>query len=314
MDQQQELIKAIEDIGDLIGNTHLEKFSNNDTGNGCQIYAKLEWQQLGGSVKARPAYNIIKQALMAGELTPNKILIDASSGNTGIAYAAIGRKIGIKVEICLPSNASRERIDILKKLNATIRFTSPFGGTDEAQLIAKKTYESRPGLYFYADQYANNHNWEAHYATTAEEIFDETKGKITHFVAGLGTTGTMMGTGRRLKELNPSIKLIGLQPEAALHGLEGWKHLDTAIVPKIYNPSLLDEVITIYTEEAYDLIRDINVSKQLLLSPSSAANLVGAQKVAANNAHRVVVTVFPDDVSKYGDVLKQIFETRTYAA
>ena len=199
---------------------------------GVHIFVKKEWEQLSGSVKARAAFNIIRDAILKGDVHPGKILLDATSGNTGIAYAAIARDLGLRVTLCLPENASSERKTILTQLGAEIIYTSAFEGTDGAQAVALELSQQRPDLYFYADQYKNDNNWKAHYQSTAPEIL-ESFPMITHFVAGLGTTGTFTGTGRRLKEFNPHIKLIALQPDFALHGLEGWKHLETAVVPGI---------------------------------------------------------------------------------
>ena len=192
---------------------------------------KQEWMQLSGSVKCRPAYRIFLDAIEKGELTEDKTLLDATSGNTGIAYAAIGSALGIKVALCLPENASKERKQILASLGAEIIYTSKYEGTDGAQDVAKGLAQRKPDKYFYADQYKNDNNWKAHYHTTAVEIFNDIP-HLTHFVTGLGTTGTFVGTGRRLKEFNPEIQLISFQPDSAMHGLEGWKHLETAIVPR----------------------------------------------------------------------------------
>lgn len=308
-DQLKSLVVKLEN---QVGNTPLADLSRLSPNSKVTILAKQEWHQLGGSVKARPAFNIIKQAVFTGALSPEQHLLDASSGNTGIAYAIIGDSLGIPVTICLPQNASKERIALLKKYRAEIIFTSPFGSTDEAQEQARALTLQHPGKYFYADQYANANNWKAHYHTTADEIFKQTDKEITHFVAGLGTTGTFVGTGRRLKELNSSIKLIALQPDMALHGLEGWKHLDTAMVPSIYDDSIADEMLAISTEASYQLIRTIYKHYGYHVSPSSAANLVGAIKVATEIKQGTVVTVFPDNADKYQDVIDSIFKNTTY--
>ena len=226
------LLKRLNSIGKFVGNTPLFPITNIYNKKGVKIYAKLEWQQLGGSVKSRPAFGIIKNAILSGELHEGVRLLDATSGNTGIAYAAIGAALGVSVSICLPENATEERKTILKAYGAEIIPTSKFGTTDEAQEVAREIHAKNPGKYFYADQYGNENNWKAHYLSTADEIFQQTRGEVTHFVAGLGTTGTFVGTGRKLKELNPGIRLISLQPDAAMHGLEGWKHLETAAVAK----------------------------------------------------------------------------------
>ena len=270
-----------------------------------ELYAKQEWKQLGGSVKCRPAYNIILKALENGDLNERKTLLDATSGNTGIAYAAIAAKIGIKVAICLPENATKERKAILQSLGVEIIFTSRLEGTDGAQLVAKDLIKKYPDKYFYADQYRNANNWKAHYYTTAPEIFSALPG-ITHFVAGLGTTGTFVGTGRRLRELNPSIHLTSLQPDTALHALEGWKHLETAAVPLIYDASVANENLEISTEEAYEIIKAGARHENLLLSPSSAANIAGALKVIEKIEKGVVVTVLPDNAEKYSEVIRKL--------
>ena len=233
-----------------IGNTPLVELSGISPNRQVAILAKQEWQQLGGSIKARPAFNIIKQAIFSGQLQPGQHLLDASSGNTGIAYAIIGEALGIPITICIPQNASPERINLLKKHGAEIIFTSPFGSTDEAQEKAVMLSRQYPDKYFYANQYANENNWRAHYQTTAYEILKQSANRITHFVCGLGTTGTFVGTGRRLKEKNNSITLVSLQPSLALHGLEGWKHLPTAMVPPIYDRSIADLSLEVSTESA----------------------------------------------------------------
>jgi S-sulfo-L-cysteine synthase (O-acetyl-L-serine-dependent) len=256
-------------------------------------------------VKCRAAYRIFLDALEKGELNEHKTLLDATSGNTGIAYAAIGSALGIRVALCLPENASKERKQILTAFGAEIIYTSKYEGTDGAQELAKEMAQKNPDKYFYADQYKNNNNWKAHYHTTAVEIFRELPG-ITHFVTGLGTTGTFIGTGRRLKEFNPDIQLISFQPDSALHGLEGWKHLETAIVPGIYDPFVADKNIEVRTEEAYEVVRNAAKYEGLLLSPSSAANIAGALKIIDELEEGIVVTVLPDNADKYSEVIKKI--------
>jgi cysteine synthase B len=302
------LEKKIVEIGNQVGNTPLYKFSRNlYNKSGVLIYAKKEWLQIGGSVKARAAYSIIHSAIRTGKLNEQTILLDATSGNTGIAYASIAKEAGIKVSLCLPENASFERKEILKSLGVDIVYTSRFDGTDGSQLKALEMARDHPGKYFYADQYKNENNWKAHYYGTALEIFSEVP-EITHFVAGMGTTGTLVGTGRRLKELKPSIKIIAFQPDSALHGLEGWKHLETATVPTIYDPSVADEIVEISTEEAYEMLRKVNEKEGLLLSPSSAANIAGAIKVAETIREGTIVTILPDNADKYSDVIKKLIE------
>lgn len=299
--------EKLERLEAYIGSTPLFPLSNVFSKPGVEIYAKLEWQQLGGSVKARPAFNIIKEAVLQGELDGGRKLLDASSGNTAIAYASIGAKLGIPVSICLPENASEERKSSLQAFGAEIIYTSKFGTTDEAQERALRLSTEKPDLFFYADQYANENNWKAHYYGTGNEIFEQTGGRITHFVAGLGTTGTFTGTGRKLKHLKASVELISLQPDASLHGLEGWKHLETAIVPKIFDPQLADRNLEIDSYEALEYVKKTAQLEGLFLSPSSAANLVGAIKVAEELDHGVIVTVFPDNAEKYGEVIRSLF-------
>ncbi len=301
------LVKRLNSIGKFIGNTPLFPINNIYRNKGIKIFAKLEWQQLGGSVKSRAAFSIIRNAILSGELREEIHLLDASSGNTGIAYAAIGAALGIKVSICLPENATEERKTILKAFGADIIYTSKFGSTDEAQKVAQEMYAQNPQKYYYANQYNNENNWKAHYFGTAEEIFRQTKGEITHFVAGLGTTGTFTGTGRKLKELTPNIQLIALQPDSAMHGLEGWKHLETAIIPGIYDSKLANVQKEIDTFDAYDLIRETAKAEGLFLSPSAAANLSGAIKVAEEIEEGVIVTVFADNAEKYSEVNKNLF-------
>lgn len=300
------LIKRTQALQQQVGNTPLFKITKLFTKKNISIYAKQEWMQLGGSVKTRPAYNIIRSAIESGELNSNKILLDATSGNTGIAYAIIARELGLKVALCLPENASPERKQILQELNAEIIYTSKFEGTDGAQEVARSLAEKYPQRYFYASQYTNPNNWKAHYFTTAMEIYKELPG-ITHFVAGLGTTGTFVGTGKRLKSLNADIKLISLQPDFPMHGLEGWKHLETAVVPAIYDSTIADEMIQVGTEEAYDIIKRTAQTEGLMLSPSSAANLAGVIRVANKIDKGIIVTVLPDNADKYAEVIKHLF-------
>jgi len=272
------LIRKAARLRDKVGNTPVVKISRLVKNNKVELWAKQEWKQLSGSVKCRAAFWIINDALHTGELNENKILLDATSGNTGIAYATIGAALGIRVTLCLPENASQQRKEILRTLGAHIIYTSKFEGTDGAQQEAKRLAAEYPHKYFYADQYKNENNWKAHYHTTAVEIISQVPA-ITHFVAGLGTSGTLVGTGRRLKENNPGIQLISLQPDLPLHGMEGWKHMETAIVPTIYDPTVADQNFEVSTEEAYQTLKDAAEYEGLLLSPSSAANLAGALRL-----------------------------------
>lgn len=304
---RKSLKERVDDLGKYIGRTPLYSFDRVREGE-YMLFGKLEWHQIGSSVKARPAYQIIRQAIENEALTSKKTLLDASSGNTAIAYASIGAKLGIAVTICLPENASEERKKILNGLGAELIYTSRYGGTDDAQDEALRLYRSDPEKYFYADQYNNKANVLAHYLTTAEEIWEQTMGKITHFVTGLGTTGSFTGISRKLKEKNPLIKTISLQPDGPLHGLEGWKHLETAKIPGIYDPTSADENLFIDSAEAYDMVKNIAKKEGLLVSPSSAANVVGSLQVASKFKHdAVIVTLLPDNAEKYGEILHTIF-------
>ena len=299
------LLEKVNSLEFQIGNTPLLPIEHLHTNPKVKIYAKIEWEQLSGSVKARAAYFIIKKAIENGDLDENKILLDATSGNTGIAYATIAKALGIKVTLCLPENASNKRKEILQNLGVELIFTSKFGGTDDAQLVAQSLAELYPDKYFYANQYANDQNWLAHYTTTGKEIIKDAP-EITHFVAGLGTTGTFVGTGRRLKEYNPSIKLIALQPDLALHGLEGWKHLETVTVPKIFDNAIVSKTLEVNSTLAYDMIKKVHEEKRIALSPSSAANLVGAIQIANQIEEGIIVTVFPDNAYKYSEVISKL--------
>lgn len=301
-----DLTSRLHQVAAQIGRTPLQLIQRLFAKKGVRLFVKKEWEQLSGSVKARAAFSIVRAAVESGQLHAGRALLDATSGNTGIAYAAIGKALGIEVVLCLPENASQERKDILRSLGARIVFTSRFEGTDGAQEVARELAEQHPERYFYADQYRNDNNWRAHYHTTAVEIFQALP-DITHFVAGLGTTGTFVGTGRRLRQLKPGVRLIALQPDSAMHGLEGWKHLETAIVPGIYDPSVADAFEEIDTAEAYEIIRAARKHEGLLLSPSAAANLAGALRVAERLEEGTVVTVLPDNADKYSEVMKQLF-------
>ena len=299
------LVAGVRALENEIGHTPLYHFTRIFQKPGVEIFAKQEWRQLSGSVKARAAYNIIRHAIETGALNRRRTLLDATSGNTGIAYAHIARRLHIPVSLCLPANASQERKDILESLGVNLILTSPFEGTDGAQQVARDLAAEDPERYYYADQYKNKYNWLAHYFGTAPEIFRELPA-ITHFIAGLGTTGTFVGTGRRLRELQPSIRLTSLQPDYALHGLEGWKHLETAVVPEIYDATLADASEEVSTEEAYATIKEAWVTEGLRLSPSSAANLAGAIRLGKQLGEGTIVTVLPDNGDKYGEVLRKI--------
>jgi S-sulfo-L-cysteine synthase (O-acetyl-L-serine-dependent) len=288
---------------ECIGNTPLLRLERigKDFPN-VEFYAKAEWFNPGGSVKDRPALGMIEAGLKSGALTPGKTIIDATSGNTGIAYAMIGAAMGYPVKLCLPDSASHERKRILAAFGAELVMTPGDEATDGAIRKVHEIVSADPQKYFYPDQYSNPANWEAHYHGTANEIWNQTEGRITHFVAGLGTSGTFVGTTRRLRELNPKIRCISLQPDGPFHGLEGWKHMETALVPSIYDATLADENLEVSTEESYRVIKRIAREEGLLVSPSAAAALSGCFHVAKSiprDQHAVIVTVFADSASKY---------------
>jgi cysteine synthase B len=286
-------------IVDLIGNTPMIRLSSFEAGlRNVELYAKAEWKNPGGSVKDRPAARMMLDGERSGALTRDKIILDATSGNTGIAYAMIGAARGYRVRLCVPENVTPERKRILQAFGAEIVFTDPMEGSDGAIIRAKAMYAEHPELYFYPDQYNNPGNWRAHYDTTAPEIIEQTGGRLTHFVAGLGTSGTFVGAGRRLREYNASIRLISVQPDSPLHGLEGLKHMETAIVPGIYDPTIADEDIGVATEEAFELTRQL-ARQGLFVGISSGANLAGALRVARAASDAVVVVVFCDGGEKY---------------
>lgn len=303
--EQLALLQSLEELSYYVGNTPLYPIKKMHKNTKVKVFAKLEWQQFGGSVKARPAFNILWNAVKEGSLTRDKRLLDASSGNTGIAYAVFAAAAGIPLTLCVPENASKERKHLLKALGAEVIYTSPFEGTDGAQRVAKDMHGANPELYYYADQYNNPWNWQAHFNGTAQEIIEQSEGKVSHFIAGLGTTGTFTGTGRALKEHNPKIQLIALQPESAMHGLEGWKHLETAKIPGIYDPKLADQERSIDSEKAFEVLEQAARLEGLAISPSAAANLAGALALAEELEEGVIVTVLADDQSKYTDIIAQ---------
>src|ERR1700736_232451 len=288
---------------DLVGNTPLlrlarvgREFPN------VELAAKAEWFNPGGSVKDRPALSMIQAGLTSGVLSPGKTIIDATSGNTGIAYAMIGAALGYPVTLCLPDSASHERKRILTAYGATLEITPGDEATDGAIRRVHEMVAADPEKYFYPDQYGSAANWQSHYYGTANEIWEQTAGRVTHFVAALGTSGTFMGVTRRLKELNPSVRCTSLQPDAAFHGLEGWKHMATALVPAIYDETLADENIEVGTEAAYRMVKVAAREEGLLLSPSAAAALLGCLQVAKlipADEHALIVTVFADSAAKY---------------
>src|ERR1700730_18427772 len=295
--------RAGEALLERIGNTPLlrlervgREFPN------AEFCAKAEWFNPGGSVKDRPALSMIQAGLASGALRAGKTIIDATSGNTGIAYAMVGAALGFPVQLCLPDSASHERSRILSALGAELVITAGDEGTDGAIRKVHEIVAGNPEKYFYPDQYSNPANWQAHYRTTANEIWEQTSGRITHFVAGLGTSGTFVGTTRRLKELNPAIRCVSLQPDASFHGLEGWKHMETAIRPSIYDDTLADGNLQVGTEDAYRLVKRMALEEGLLASPSAAAALLGCFQVAREispGPPAVMVTVFADSGTKY---------------
>jgi cysteine synthase B len=288
---------------DRIGNTPLLRMER--IGRDFPIVefcAKAEWFNPGGSVKDRAALWMIREGEKSGALRRGKIILDSTSGNTGIAYAMIGAALGYGVKLCLPSSASLERKRILRAYGVELVFTPGEEGSDGAIRRVREIYEQNPDAYFYPDQYSNPANWQAHHETTAAEIWAQTRGRITHFVAALGTSGTFVGTARRLKQLNPGVRCISLQPDSAFHGLEGWKHMPSAIVPRIYDPALADADLPVRTEDAYAMAKRLAREEGLLVSPSSAAALCGSFEVARRlprGERAVIVTVFPDGGDKY---------------
>jgi len=264
-----------------------------------QVYAKAEWFNPGGSVKDRPALNIMKTALSQGQLSHGKILLDSTSGNMGISYAMFGAVMGIPVTLAIPGNASQERMTILQALGARLIITDPLEGSDGALRVARKMAAEAPEKYFYANQYDNPANWQAHYLTTGPELIEQTEGKISHLVAGLGTSGTMIGTGRYLREYNPAIRLVAVQPNSPFHGLEGLKYMASALQPGIYDPALVDDTVEIATEEAYQMANRLAREEGLFVGISSAAAALAALKVASTLDKGTVVAIFPDAGYKY---------------
>ncbi len=303
----ESLHRQMRRIARQVGHTPLYELRNVFHKPGVRLFAKLEWQQLSGSVKARAGWRILSTAIRSGQLDGQRRLLDATSGNTGIAYATFAAALGVPVTLCMPENASEARKRILRSLGAELILTSRLEGTDGAQQYAAALAAERPDLYYHANQYANDANWQAHYHSTALEIWEQTKGQVTHFVAGLGTSGTITGTGRRLRALKPEIEIVALQPDTPMHGLEGWKHMATAIVPRIYDPSVHDRIVEVNTLEALEMVRRAAREEGLLIGPSSGANLAGAIKVAEQLDEGVVVTTFADTADKYAEVMTEIF-------
>jgi len=300
-------------LGETLGHSLLERIGNTPLLRlealtrdlpGVALLGKAEWYNPGGSVKDRAAANIIAEGRRSGHLRPGKMLLDATSGNTGIAYAMLGAAEGFPVTLCMPENVSRERKQILQGYGANILYTDPGDGSDGAIRMARQLAASHPDQYFYADQYSNEANWKAHYLTTANEIWQQTQGRVTHFVSMLGTSGTFVGTTRRLKELNPRVQCISLQPDSSFHGIEGAKHMASAIVPKIYDASLADQNLEISTEDAYAMARQLSRGAGLLVGISAAAAVVGCLKIARElpikkGQEAVIVTILCDSGEKY---------------
>jgi cysteine synthase B len=286
---------------DMIGRTPLVRLHRfeREVPAGIELYAKAEWQNPGGSVKDRAAARMILEGEASGKLTAGRTILDATSGNTGIAYAMVGAARGYAVKLCVPENASPERKLMLRALGAELVLTNPLEGTDGAIREARRLFAEEPDRYFYPDQYNNDANWRAHYDTTGAEIIEQTSGRLTHFVAGLGTSGTFIGTGRRLRKFNPGIKLISFQPEGPFHGLEGLKHMESAIVPGIYDPTLADEDLRVSTERAHNMVRRLAREEGLLGGISSGAALAATLDVARRLDRGIVVTIFPDGAEKY---------------
>jgi cysteine synthase B len=301
---------SVEQVSRLLGQTAIDRIGKTPllrfdrlTGqfDDVQILAKAEWQNPGGSVKDRAASRILEAALRSDLLPQGRILLDSTSGNTGIAYAMLSAAYGFPLTLCMPSNVSPERKRILNAYGANIIYTDPSEGSDGAILKARELYQLHPQKYFYADQYSNEANWQAHYFHgTADEIWQQTKGQVTHFVAILGTSGTFVGTSRRLKELNPRILCTSLQPNSPFHGIEGAKYMATSIVPEIYDPSIADRELEISTEDAYEMTRRLACEEGLLVGLSAGAALVGSIEVAKSaRPGSVIVTIFADSGDKY---------------
>jgi S-sulfo-L-cysteine synthase (O-acetyl-L-serine-dependent) len=293
--------KRVESVLDLIGDTPLLQIPKLAEGlpSDVRIYAKLEGLNPGGSVKDRPALKMVQEGIRAGRLTPEKTILDSSSGNTGIALAMIGCVLGYPVELVIPANVSRERKQIIYAYGAKIVYSDPLEGSDGAIRLCRKLLEENPDRYFKPDQYFNPMNSQAHYETTGPEIYRQTQETITHFIAGIGTGGTIMGTGQYLKERNPAIKVIAVEPDDALHGLEGLKHMASSIVPGIYHEEELDDKIAVSTEDAYAMVYRLSQEEGVLVGQSSGAALFATLKLARKLRAATLVTVFPDFGDKY---------------
>ncbi len=285
---------------DLVGNTPLLELSSiSREVPGVRILGKAEWHNPGGSVKDRPALWMIRDGERSGRLTPDKTILDATSGNTGIAYAWIGASLGYKVKLCMPKNASEERKKILRAYGVEVVLTDPGEGSDGAIREARRLYAEDPETYFYPDQYKNPANPRAHYESTAPEIWEQTDGEITHFVAGLGTSGTFVGTSTRLKEYNTGIRVVSFEPDSPFHGLEGMKHMASAIVPEIYDPTIADQNLGTPTEDAYEMVKRLAREEGILVGISAGAAVATSLRVARELESGVIVTVLCDGADKY---------------
>jgi cysteine synthase B len=293
--------KRAESVIDLIGNTPLIRLTKIKEGLSpdVEIYVKAEWFNPGGSVKDRPALWMILEGIRKGTLTPDKIIMDSSSGNTAIAYAMIGAALGYKVELVTPANINVERKKTLEAFGAKIIFSDPLEGSDGAIKLARKLQADNPDKYFMPDQYNNPANPLSHYETTGPEIWRQTKGRVTHFLAGIGTSGTLIGTGKRLKEFNPDIKVIAIQPAEALHGLEGLKHMATSIVPSIYDPSFPDETIFVSTDDSYRVMKELVKKEGIFVGHSGGAAVYAALEYGKRLKEGVLVTILPDGGYRY---------------
>ena len=287
-----------------VGNTPLLPLRRmtNGLAPAVEVWAKAEWFNPAGSVKDRPASAIIRAGLQSGRLGAGQTLLDSTSGNMGIAYATYGAALGIPVRLAIPGNAGRARLASLRALGADLTLTDPTEGSDGARDVAHRLAEAEPEQFFYADQYSNPANWQAHYESTGPELIAQTRGRLTHFVAGLGTTGTLTGAGRYLRQNAPQARLIAVQPDAPIHGLEGLKHLPTSHVPPIYDPTLADDVMHVSTEEAYSMARRLARQEGLLVGLSSAAAAVAAVRIAEGEHSAWIVVLFPDSGIKYLDL------------
>ncbi|MBI3581779.1 MAG: cysteine synthase family protein [Nitrospinae bacterium] len=291
------ITKYVPEVLDRIGNTPLLKMRNITKGlaKKVEVYAKAEWVNPGGSVKARPALRMVRDGMKAGKLGRGKELIDSTSGNTGIAYALIGKILGFKVNLVLPANVCKLRKGMMaSQYSANLILSDPIESSDGAIRLCRKIYSENPDKYFLPDQYNNPSNWAAHKETTAREIWEQTNGTVTHFLAGIGTSGTLMGTTRGLKAMNRNILSYAVEPAEPLHGIEGLKHMETSIIPGIYEPSVFDEKLSVKTDEAYKMVSRLEEEEGLLVGTSSGAAMVGAMRVAERLDEGVVVTIFPD--------------------